>query len=644
MQSFQDTAAQAHGFHKALLPADIRPFTHFGGDERSVVSRFQTIVEVLLFQGHFRPDDIAFRFLKNGDAETHHLTFGELASQARLVGTALWRQGGAEQRVLLLFPQSLDFIVAFFGTLVAGAVAVPAPHAQGSRASTARLQAVARDARPVMALTTPELQEQTTEALSGLTDPAGRNLVVTTIEALLAGTRLTDRDEDHAIPLPEASSLGLVQYTSGSTGDPRGVMISHANMIHNQELIRTQFEHQPGGVFVGWLPMFHDMGLIGNLLQPVYTGSSSVLLPPAAFLEDPVRWLRAITRYCGTTAGAPNFAYDFCVDRISMADRSDLDLRCWDIAFNGSEPVRSRTLDRFSSAFAPYGFRRSAFFPCYGMAEATLLIAGPRKSTPPVVHLMENPDGAPRQAVGCGATAEGHEILVVDPATSRPLPAGEVGEIWFAGPSVAEGYWQRPDETAETFGASPAGRDDPRWLRTGDLGFLAPAGREGDAPGKAELFVTGRIKDVIILRGRNHYPQDIEATAQASHPGLRPDCGAVFLIEEAATQTMRDRQAVILVQEVDHSILRAPPVADIAGAVRAAVSKEHGLHIAAVALLRPGSLPKTTSGKVQRRQSKARYIAGDLFILGEDRHGPAFWSPAESQTVAVTEPDLSRRA
>lgn len=561
-----------------------------------------TLVALLALRGREQRDDVVFTYLRDGEVEAGTLTFGTLAMQAQKLATVLRDLGCAGQRVLLLYPQGLEFVTAFFGTLQAGAAAVPAPHAKGSRASTARLLSIVADSRPHLALTTPALHDETAAALAA----DHPQVLVTTIEALLARGA-----SGGALPLPRPGDLALVQYTSGSTGAPRGVMISHANIMANEALIRQSFEHRRETVFVGWLPMFHDMGLIGNLLQPIHAGCRCVLMSPSAFLEEPIRWLRAITRYRGTTGGAPNFAYDFCVDRTHPADRADLDLRSWDIAYNGSEPVRARTLDRFVETFAPHGFRRQAFYPCYGMSEATLLIAGGDKAQAPARLMLHEAGQAPRAAVASGWTRQDHQILIVDPESRAVLDDGATGEIWFAGPSVGQGYWNRPEETAAQFAASPAGRDDPRWLRTGDLGFV----RQG------ELFVTGRIKDVMILRGKNHYPQDLEATAQAAHPGLRPDCGAAFLIEQG------DRQAVVLVHEVTHRVLQAPPLAEIAAAVRAAASREHGLHVAAVALLRPGTLPKTTSGKIQRRQTRQLYLTGDLPLLGEDRHGPAFWRP-----------------
>lgn len=580
----------------------------------STSSQCRTLVDLVALRGRIQHDDRAISFLGNGETETGVLTFGQLADQTSMLATALSRSGATGGRVLLLYPSGLDFVAAFFGTLAAGATAVPAPHAQVSRASTARLQAIVSDAQPVVVLTTAPLLHATQEALHG--SPGADGMLITTIE------RIVSQNAGAAeLPEPDPAALALLQYTSGSTGAPRGVMISHAAMMQNLKLINALFHHNTATISVSWLPMFHDMGLIGSLLNPIHAGFHAVIMPPVAFLEDPVRWLRAITRYRGTTAGGPNFAFDFCVDRIPVEDRADLDLRSWDIAYSGSEPVRARTLDRFATAFMPYGLRRTAFYPCYGMAEATLLISGSDKTAPHACHIVDADGQAPRKVIGCGGTGPDHQILIVDPTDHTPMPTGEVGEIWFAGPSLGMGYWNRPEETAASFEASPADRDDPRWLRTGDLGFLA-----NDA-----LFVTGRIKDVIITKGRNHYPQDIEATVYASHVDLRRDSGAAFLIEEADTgadNDNRDRQAVILVAEVEARVLRDPPVAALAGAIRSAVSQEHGLHIAVVALLKPGTLPKTTSGKVQRSKCKALYLAGDLQILAEDRHGKAFWRSA----------------
>ena len=348
-------------------------------------------------------------------------------------------------------------------------------------------------------------------------------------------------------------------------------------------------------------------------------------MSPGSFLQEPARWLRAITKYRGTTAGSPNFGYDFCVDRIAAEQRQGLDLSSWDIAYNGSEPVKARTLERFITAFAPHGFGRAAFYPCYGMAEATLLVAGGAKSAEPILRAHEPAaaNEAPEQAdgpavqmpavqmpagqkiVGCGSTDQNHRIVIVDPVARCEVPDGQQGEIWIAGPSISPGYWNRPEETAEAFDLPLAGMAPWRFMRTGDLGLRA----------EGQLFVTGRIKELIIVRGRNHYPHDIEETAQGSHAALRLGAGAAFAVEAA------DTPRLVVVNEIARQFLRAPPIPEIVGRVREAVSREHGLQVAAVVLIKTGALPKTSSGKIQRGLCRARFLAGTLPVVGEDRIG-----------------------
>lgn len=599
-----------------------------------------TLSALLEARAACHPDRTALTYLHNGTLEAVCLNFGDLACRAGRIANSIAARGlglrsvrrGRERqaRVLLLYPSGLDFAQAFLGVLRAGAVAVPAPHVQGSRAGAARMAAIAADVAPALVLTDRAHLDETQAAL-------GPGIKVLTIEDLLQSAGADARLPDP----PGGGDLALIQYTSGSTGTPRGVCVTHAAMMANQRLIAERFGHGRDSVSVSWLPMFHDMGLIGSLLQPIYAGFHGVLMPPVGFLEEPLRWLAAIARYGKpghTTAGAPNFAYDFCVDRIPLADRASLDLRAWTVAYSGSEPVRARTLDRFAAAFAPYGFRARAFYPCYGMAEATLLIAGGDPATPPRRVSVTEAGQAPREVVSCGATGADHAILIVDPETRVPMPEGETGEIWFAGPSLASGYWNWPEQTAANFAAAPAGRADLRWLRTGDLGFLD----------RGEVFVTGRIKDVMILKGRNHYPQDIEATVQASHDALRPDGGAAFLIERPDA-TGRDRQVLVVVHEVtgpalrDLTLSRDVILPQIAGAARAALSRDHGLHLAVMALIRPGQLPRTTSGKIRRRATRDAFLTGDLALLAEDRHGPAFWREAPRTDPVPPPPAAAKR-
>jgi acyl-CoA synthetase (AMP-forming)/AMP-acid ligase II len=395
------------------------------------------------------------------------------------------------------------------------------------------------------------------------------------------------------------------------------------------------FQHTPDSRGLIWLPPYHDMGLIGGIIQPLYAGFHVTLMSPLHFLQQPIRWLRAVARTRATTSGGPNFAYDLCVDRVAPEELNGLDLSSWDVAFTGAEPVRAETLDRFAAAFAPYGFRREAFYPCYGLAEATLIAAGGAKSTPYVVHEgplePRRPNGAAdgtqaaRRHVGCGRGLSDQDLVIVDPERfTRSLP-GQIGEIWIRGASVAKGYWNRDERTRETFGAFVADSGEGPFLRTGDLGFS----KDG------ELFVTGRLKDLIIIDGRNHYPHDIEETVQRSHPAIRPHCCAAFSIERD------DQEHLFVVTEIERqyrprraradlaasasaspspgseSVCIAPGNAegdlhDIVRAIRRAVAEQHDLRVSDVRLLKPGTIMKTASGKIQRYACRSRYLEGTL--------------------------------
>lgn len=545
------------------------------------------LVDRIIARAAERPDDVALVFLDGEGRESCRLDHATLAARITALGGALTARRLSGRRILLLHPQGPEFAQDFLGVLAAGAVAVPAPHHLGRKAGAERIRAIAADADPVIVLTTPARREMAETALAGA-------VPVWTAEEILAATA--------PVPLPDraAGDLALLQYTSGSTGTPKGTMISLGAMAANAEQIRATFGHDRDTVLVSWLPMFHDMGLVGGLMQPLHVGFPAVLMSPDSFLEEPRRWLEAIGRYGATTAGAPNFAYDYCVDRILAEERTGLDLSSWRVAFNGSEPVRAATLARFAAAFAPQGFRAESFFPCYGMAENTLLAACGQPGVP--ARRLER-QGRPA-AVSCGRPGPGHELAVADPETCTPCPEGTEGEIWLRGPSLAQGYWGRPEDPA--FGAVLEGRGGG-WLRTGDLGLV-----DG-----GELFVTGRRKDVIIVRGRKHHPQDLEATAVAAHPALRRDGGAAVMVERGG------RDILVLVHEVTTAALRAPPVREIAAALRAALAAEHGLHLAVVALIAPGRLPRTTSGKVRRMAAREGYLDGSLALLAEDSHGPA---------------------
>jgi acyl-CoA synthetase (AMP-forming)/AMP-acid ligase II/acyl carrier protein len=407
-----------------------------------------------------------------------------------------------------------------------------------------------------------------------------------------------------------------LQYTSGSTSDPKGVMVSHGNLLNNLECIRQSFgigeteEDLESATGVFWLPAYHDMGLIGGILTPLYMGGRSVLMSPTAFLQRPMRWLQAIHDYRATISGAPSFAYEYCVRRTTADERKALDLSCWRLAFCGAEPIRAETLRHFAEAFGNAGFRLDAFYPCYGLAETTLLAAGPPYDQEPRIltvnraalaeHRVAEACGEPaemtQRLVGCGQPVPGHTIVIVRPETSIECGDDEVGEILVQGQSVTQGYWDRPEETEQLFGARVAGREG-KFLRTGDLGFF----RDG------ELFVTGRVKDVIIIRARNHYPQDIEQSAEEAHPAVLP--GAAFAVEAKDGD-----EELIVVHQLDRQF-RGANMDDIVRAIRRAIVEQHELDPHAIVLIRQTSLPITSSGKVQRNLCREQYLAGELKVV-----------------------------
>ncbi|HZI17116.1 MAG TPA: condensation domain-containing protein, partial [Pyrinomonadaceae bacterium] len=586
---------------------------------RGDLTEAASLVHLLRARAQAAPDRLAYTFLSDGDAEEEHLTYGQLDARARAVAAWLRRDGARGQRVLLLYSPGLEYNAAFWGCLYAGAVAVPAYPPRLNR-SLLRLRSIAADARAGAALTTPAILAR----LEQLCEQAPE------LRALRWGAAPEARDgdgrEEWEMPDVSAETLAFLQYTSGSTAAPKGVMVTHGNLLHNEELIRRAFGQTEDSVVVGWLPVYHDMGLIGNVLQPVYVGARCVLMSPAAFLQQPARWLRAISRYGATTSGGPNFAYDLCVRKVGEDERAGLDLSRWTTAFNGAEPVRAETLERFAAAFAACGFRREAFRPCYGLAESTLLVTAPAPGRAPAVMEVRR-DGLERNVaaeagggeearrlVGCGAAGAGHEVIVVNPETLRPCAAGEVGEIWVGGPSVAGGYWGRPDETAHAFQARLAGAGGGPYLRTGDLGF--------DAGG--ELFITGRLKDLIIIRGRNLYAHDVERAAEESHPSLRPGGGAAFSVEEGGEERL------VVVQEVERR--GGAGHEELIECVRRALAEEFEVQPAAVVLVRAGGVPKTSSGKVQRRAAREMFLAGQFEPLG-------LWRAAEVEGAGAPDGD-----
>ena len=567
-----------------------------------------TLVDLLRQRAECQADDRAYTFLVDGEAEEVHLTYRELDRQARAIGAWLESQDLKDQRALLLYPPGLDFIATFFGCQYAEVIAVPHYPPRMNRASS-RIQAIAADSGATVALTTDAILARVRPLIDQT--PGLKVLRWLSTDQIVHGT---DQGYEQQWQRPQITgdTLAFLQYTSGSTGTPKGVMLSHSNLLHNSALIAHAFEHTRSASGVFWLPSYHDMGLVGGILQPLYIGRPNILMAPIAFLQEPVRWLQAISRYRATTSGGPNFAFDLCVRRITSDERAALDLSSWTVAFTGAEPVRVETLERFAEMFAPCGFRPEAFYPCYGLAEATLLVSGGYKTAPPVVRWFDDKslkanrvvpiavgESGGRALVGCGQTMPDQRAAIVDPTRLTRMPTGQVGEVWVSGPSIAQGYWQRTDETTETFRAYLQDTGEGPFLRTGDLGFM----HDG------ELFVTGRVKDLVIVHGCNHYPQDIEATVARSHPGVRAGWGAAFTVGEGP------KPKLVVIQELERR--HWAEATQVIGSIRRDVARGHELVVDSIVLVRAGGIPKTSSGKIQRHACRDAFLDRSLEVVAE---------------------------
>ncbi|MFQ5794194.1 MAG: type I polyketide synthase [Candidatus Bipolaricaulia bacterium] len=587
-----------------------------------------TLVDLLRWRALHQPDQQAYTFLVDGETEEVSLTYGELDRQARAIGAWLQSLEITGERVLLLCPPGLEYIAAFFGCLYAGVVAVPT-YPSGLNRLMPRLQAIVADAQARVVLTTTAILSSVKRRFAHAPDL--ETLRWLAIDNVPAGV-----EADWQEPAVTRDTLVFLQYTSGSTSMPKGGMVSYGNMMHNLALIRHGFKINPDNpedVGVFWLPIYHDMGLIGGILEPMYIGRPAILMSPLSFVQRPVRWLQAIARYKGTISGAPNFAYELCVDNITPEQRATLDLSSWDVAFCGAEPIRLETLDRFAATFEPCGFRREAFYPCYGLAEATVMASGGLGPALPVVRTVQRAaleinrvveaserDEGTQTLVGCGQALLDQKILIVHPEKLTPCLPDQVGEIWVSSPSVAQGYWNRPEEMERTFNAYLSDTGEGPFLRTGDLGFVYDG----------ELFVTGRLKDLIIIRGHNHYPQDIELTVERSHPALRPGCGAAFSVGAAGEERL------VIVQEVERHD-RNPDIDKVVGVIRQAVAEDHELQVYAVVLIKYGSIPKTSSGKIQRHACRAGFLEGSLNVVGAWRAAVAPRSVSDAQDATVAE-------
>jgi acyl-CoA synthetase (AMP-forming)/AMP-acid ligase II/acyl carrier protein len=573
---------------------------------------FSTLLEVLEWQAASRGDRPVFTFeYEEGHGES--LTFGQLAQRSKAIAARLQAVAKPGERVLLVFPAGLDFVCGFFGCVAAGVLAVPATYPKPKRPMP-RLTTIAQDCGAKIALTTSQTL--------GTLDLVRVAPELAQLTWICVDTIPLEETDSWQPPRSGPDEAVFLQYTSGSTSQPKGVVVTHANLLCNLEMIRQGFgipwvdpPEQPGkGVF--WLPAYHDMGLIGGILSPLYTGGHSVLMAPTSFLQSPARWLRTISRFRALVSGGPNFGYQLCLRKVTSEELEGVDLSCWEVAFCGAEPIRAETLACFAETFGRYGFRDSAFYPCYGLAEATLLATGRMGPSRPRVLYVSREELAQDRAVpvgeldgqqvqplvGCGTGLLGEQVRIVHPETCQPLLEGQVGEIWIKGPNVAVGYWDKPDINARIFRAFTEPDKDGPYLRTGDLGFLYDG----------ELFVTGRLKEVIIIRGRNYYPQDIELTVQHAHPALIPSAGAAFSVE------VEGEERLVIVQEVDRRY-HDSDFREITRQIRRAVAEEFDLDVYAVVLIRQASLPRTTSGKIQRMLCREKFLTGQLKVVAEWR-------------------------
>ncbi|MVF12550.1 amino acid adenylation domain-containing protein [Ketobacter sp. MCCC 1A13808] len=560
-----------------------------------------SLVELLEKRAAEQPDKVVYTFLPDGDDQGITVTYQELQQRARANACRFAQSAQAGSRALLLFPSGLEFIYAFFGCLYAGIIAVPAYPPRRNQ-NLGRLKSIIRDSDPAIVLVTSKVLKTAQPLFAESEELSGLPFVTVDLDD-------DESENDWQCPQIDRDSLAFLQYTSGSTGNPKGVMVSHGNLIYNESMITSGFSSTRDEIAVSWLPLFHDMGLIGTTLQPLYLGASAVFMSPASFLQKPFRWLKAVSDYKGNVICAPNFAYELCVSQITEAQRAELDLSSLRMALSGAEAVRADTIERFIEAFGPQGFTRGAFNPTYGLAEATLLVTSSLEGQRPrysrveaeafsenrIVLAQDNSNAKTMNLVSNGVAPLESEVVIVDPETKTEISSGKVGEIWAKGENIAKGYWRNEAATQETFAGFTKEGKGP-YLKTGDLGCLIDG----------ELYITGRQKDVIIIRGRNHYPQDIELSVQTSHVALKSDAGAAFAVE------IDGEERLVVVQEVERKYRMRLVTEVVSAAIRQAVAENHELQVHTIVYLKPGAILKTSSGKIQHSANKAAFLDDTL--------------------------------
>jgi acyl-CoA synthetase (AMP-forming)/AMP-acid ligase II len=562
---------------------------------------FASLVAVLEHRAATQGDERALVFLTDRGAEDTSLTFRQLHDAANAVAKRLAAVAKPGERALLVFPPGLEFVIAFYGCLIARVIAVPmmVPRRQSARDSSAAIMA---NCKPTTALTSPALAARD-DLVARFAD---RPLQWLTVDLSPGAPGPID------LSRPQKDDVAFLQYTSGSTSDPKGVVVTHAMLLANMKMAQTYLGTGKHSTCVNWVPHYHDMGLILAIIGSTYLGALCVLLSPSGFMQRPLTWLRAMSDYRGEVSASPNFSFDLCIARLRADQMEGVDLSSWKITLSGAEPIRAATIEKFIETFQPYGFRPTSMNPGFGMAEATLIVsmspvgAGHEKRTVSKAalqrHVLSDATGSEDSAelVGCGYAMPDSRLAIVNPDTCERLQPDMVGELWIQGPHVAQAYWDNPEASAAGLHAHIAGEDGD-WLRTGDLGFL-------DA--KGQLFVTGRIKDMIIIRGMNHYPQDIELTVQNAHPALRQNGGAVFSVPDE-----RGEEQLVVVQEVERTARNRIDAEEITGIIREAVAEQHEVFARHIVLIRPNTLPKTTSGKVQRNLTRKLWQEGRLDYL-----------------------------
>ncbi len=580
----------------------MHPFLKNNSD--SIIQNSSTYVEVIQKRALETPDHVVYRFLENGIDESEHLTYAALDLIAKKVGRVLQEKGTKGDRVLMLYPAGLSYIASLFGCMYSGFIGVPAYPPRKNR-GLKRLLSIIADSEANLCLLTRQIYQDIERNFAD--EPLLKNMQWIVYEDIdnhkassFIPTEITPED------------IALLQYTSGSTGHPKGVMISQLNLLYNSEYIRQSLGLSKKTIGMNWLPVFHDMGLIGGVLQVAYLGAVNIGMPPTSFLKNPGNWLRAIQKYKANTGGGPNFSYDYCVQKISDEEVKLLDVSSMNVFYCGAEPIRKATYQSFTNHFSPAKARLNQLYSCYGMAETTLIVTGMNPGSEPVFLNLDTEALSKNKVVitdsetrstaiaGCGHTWMETEVRIINPDTFAPVANNEIGEIWVSGPTVAKGYWNKKEESMRTFQAHTCHGEGP-YLRTGDLGFLH----------HNELFVTGRIKDLIIIRGANFYPGDLEYTMQNAHPDLRENGGAAFPI------THQNEEVLVLVQELERTAMRNTNHDELISTIRKAIAEEHEIEVFAVLLIKTGSIPLTSSGKIQRRQTRYEYLNGELEIVAQ---------------------------